>query len=283
MTVRQAAEFATHRPGYWEQVAYDCWSDFALYFAFVRGFSLHRHQWPIVERLRYSDGWELVLGPPDVAKTTVGVAYAEWTLGRQPNYRWLCASKVATGIATTIVSDIGGTIELNERFHLIFGLLKDPSGKQPWSTHSITLRPLITPRMAASAKQPVTPPPRFPWLTPRGRDIRITGRHPSAKAIGWRVGYAGARCDGILADDLVDDELSRSARMTRNVFEAVHQKLLPRLTHVPDTEQRVIFFGQQFGPRDFYSLLREHGVTVFDNNPRREGMERLDPDYREVA
>lgn len=240
---------------------------------FVRGLLPAAHHWVIIERLQHGDRLELILGPPDVAKTTLGVCYAEWKLGRNPNYRWLVASEVATGIATTIVAEIGATIELNDRFQFVFGHLKDPSGRQPWSTHSITLRALVAPAMAPVVRQPATPAPPWPWLSPRGRDQRITGKHPSARAVGWRVGYAGARADGLLADDLVADRLSRSEKLTQQVFETVHQKLLPRLTG-PD--QKAIFFGQHFGPRDFYHRLRDRGVVVYDNNPSRAGLQVLD-------
>lgn len=277
MCARQAAEFATSRPSYWAQVAYDCYSSFPTYMVFVRGLLPADHHWVIIERLLYGDRLELILGPPDVAKTTYGVGFAEWKLGRNPNYRWLVASEVATGIATTIVSEIGSTIELNERFHFVFGALKDPAGRQPWSTHSITLRSLITPALAPMVRQQPTPPPPWPWLSPRGRDLRLTGKHPSVRAVGWRVGYAGARADGLLADDIVADRLSRSEKLTTQVYETVHQKLLPRLT---GGDQKAVFFGQHFGPRDFYDRIRQRGVVVFDNNPNREGMAVLDRSSR---
>lgn len=272
----QAATFATSRPGYWQEKAARASQSFYDYIVFVRGFLPARHHHIIIDRLLYGDRWELILGWPDSAKTTYGTAFAEWRLGRNPNYRWLVASEVATGIATTIVQDIGGTIEANERYMMTFGELKDPTGKTTWTTQQIFLRPLVTPLTARTLKMPVTPRPPFPWLSPRGRDQRLTGRHPNVKAIGWRVGYAGARCEGIICDDLVSDRVSRSQNLTEQVFATLHQKLLGRITLHPDN--KVIVFGQHYGARDLYVLLRRAGVVVYDSNPDMAGLHVLDRD-----
>ena len=260
-----------------------------------RGYIVHpSHHRVIAERLVYGDRMELILGPPGSAKSTYGVMYAEWILGRNPNYRWLIASEVANGIASTIVSEIAGTIENNEQYHLTFGELKDPTNRQQWSTQAFTLRPYISPLMARRNHVPPTPPPPFPWLPPRGRDGRITGKHPSCKAIGWRVGYAGARCEGIIADDLVSDRISRSPKLTKQVFDTLHQKMLarpvspvlpwdqPEAASWPEYRQRVLIFGQRWAPRDLFGLLIEGqegaggGVIVYDNNPARAGLHVLE-------
>lgn len=270
----QAATFATHRPTYWRELAARASKSFYDYYVFVRGFLPAEHHLVIIERLLYGDRLELILGWPDAAKTTIGVAWVEWLLGRDPNLRVLVASEVATGVATTIVSDIGGTIETNERYILTFGELKDPTGRTPWSTQQIFLRPLVTAAAAKTMRMPVSPRPPFPWLPPRGRDVRRTGRHASVKAVGWRTGYAGARCEVIIADDLVSDRLSRSQKLTDQVFATVHQKLLARMT--PHPANKMVVFGQHYAPRDFYSLVRRVGVVVYDSNPDMEGLWSLE-------
>jgi hypothetical protein len=278
---RQAATFATPRPSHWQEKAARASVCFYDYHVWVRGFLPARHHYAIIERLLFGDRLELILGWPDAAKSTIGVSFAEWRLGRNPNFRWLIASEVATGIATTIVQDIAGTIESNERYLMTFGELKDPVGKTPWSTQQLFLRPLVTPMTARSLKMPVTPPPPFPWLPPRGRDQRLTGRHPNVKAVGWRTGYAGARCEGIIADDLVSDRVSRSQKLTDQVFATTHQKLMGRMTPHPDN--LMVVFGQHYGARDFYSLVRRVGVVVYDNNPDMEGLDCLERGGRTAA
>ncbi len=277
----QSAEFATRRPGYWKEKAARASLSFYDYFVFCRGFLPADHHYVIMERLLYGDRLELILGWPDCAKSTIGTAFAEWRLGRDPNYRWLIASEVATGIATTIVSDIAGTIEANERYIMTFGELKDPTGRTPWSTQQIFLRPLVTRHTTRTMRMPVTPRPPFPWLSPRGRDQRLTGRHANVKAVGWRTGYAGARCEGIIGDDLVSDKVSRSQRMTEQVYATVHQKLMARMTPHPDN--KMLVFGQHYGPRDFYAMVRRTGCVVFDSNPDMEGLHALDRAIRQEA
>lgn len=220
--------------------------------------------------------------------STYGVGFAEWTEGRCPNYRWLIASEVASGIATTIVTQIGETIAQNERYHMVFGQLRDLRGHQEWSSHSIRLRNYISPHEARKAGRPPSPPPP-PWLLlpedtpsgvvpispPRGRRPGLA--HPNVKAVGWRSGYTGVRAEGVIGDDMVSDKSSQSRVVTEAVFRTTHQKLLPRLT---GDCQRAIFFGQRWAPRDFYGMLLEHAVVVHDNNPHREGMDVLE---REAA
>lgn len=318
MTARQAASFATHRPDYWQQVAAHCAHDFLSYQVFVHGYLpapphemacptcggepapgsgrcdtcegsgvyvIPSHHEVIAERLLYGERLELILGPPDTAKSTYGVGFAEWTLGRNPNWRWLIASEVAAGIATTIVTQIGETISDNERFHLVFGELRDPRGKGEWSSHSVRLRTHISPQEAKRSGRPVTPPPP-PWLlVPEpDRPPRVTpifpqrGRrpglaHPNVKAVGWRTGYTGVRAEGLIADDLVSDKSSRSQLVTETVFRTLHQKMLARLT---GDQQRAILFGQRWAPRDLYGMLLEHATVCYDSNPHREGVWVLD-------
>jgi hypothetical protein len=256
------------------QLAWDCYDDFETFCMFVYQQLPAPHHRVIIDRLLYGQQRELILGPPGTGKSTYIIRYLAWVIGRNPNYRWLCASEVANGIATTNVATVAGTIELDERYHFVFGHLKDPTGRTPWSTQNFTVRPLVT-RAQATARNTQTPPPPWPWLSPRGRNQRITGKHPTAKAVGWRTGFAGARCDGIFADDLVSDRLSRSEKMTIQVHETLEQKLIARLDGY-SPEQRVLIAGQHYAANDLYVKLRTFGRTVFDNNPLCEGLHVLE-------
>jgi hypothetical protein len=259
--VSQAAEFATHRPGYWQETAAKASKSLPAYCAFVRGLDpTADHHWHIINRLVHGGhlaggGAELILGPPGIAKTQYGVCWVEWTLGRDPNWRQLIASETASGVASTMVTEIGETISDNERFHMTFGHLK---GSRTWSTQSLRLRTLTE----------ATPEPPFPWLSPRGRLPGMA--HPNVKAVGWRTGYTGLRADGLMCDDLVSERSSRSRLLTEAIHRTLHQKLLSRLAGAADP--RVFVFGQRWDPRDLYELLLVHGTVIFDNNPGLDGL-----------
>lgn len=278
--------FATARPTYWHEVAAGCASDFLQYLVFVVGVMPAEHHLVMIERLLYGTPFELILGPPDSGKSTILVGWATWTLGRNPNYRWLIASEGAVGIATVVTTQIAETIAANERFQLVFGHLRDPRGRGEWSSQSIRLRTYLSPHEAARLRQPPTPAPP-PWLlepeadrppmaTPihprRGRDAALS--HPNVKAVGWRSGYTGVRCEGIIADDLVSDRSSRSEAITGVIFDTLHQKLLARLT---GQSQRAILLGQRWAPRDLYGrILENSAVVVHDSNPDNSGLEVLE-------
>lgn len=280
-----APAFATPRPGYWQEVAAGCAHDFIQYLVFVMGVMPAEHHLIICERLMFGDPMELILGPPDSGKTTIMVGWASWTLGRNPNYRWLIASEGAVGIATVVTTQIAETLASNERYQMVFGQLRDPRGRGEWSSQSIRVRSYLSPREAARMHLPPTPEP-YPWLlepephkppmaTPisprRGRNAGLA--HPNVKAVGWRSGYTGVRCEGILADDLVSDRSSRSQVITETIYTTLHQKLLARLT---GDQQRVVILGQRWAPRDLYGMLLESGAVVYDNNPGNEGLHVLE-------
>jgi len=65
----------------------------------------------IIERLLWGGPLELILGPPGSGKSTIAVAYLEWVLGRDPNYRWLIVSEVEHGVAAEHLRTIGDTIQ----------------------------------------------------------------------------------------------------------------------------------------------------------------------------
>jgi hypothetical protein len=51
----------------------------------------------------------------------------------------------------------------------------------------------------------------------------------------------------------------------------------------PHPSNKMVVFGQHYGPRDLYSLLRRVAVVCFDNNPDMEGLHVLERDTFEVA
>jgi hypothetical protein len=254
---RQGAAFATHRPSHWLDIAADATKDFGVYCVFVHDHKpFEQHHEVIFERLVWGGKYELIQGPPNSAKSTYGKDYVEWILGRDPNYRWLVVSETVGGPATQWVTDIGHTLAENERYHMVFGNLKGNS--REWSTRSLRIRTLNS----------MTPRPPFPWLTARGRDPGVT--NPNVRAAGWQMKIQGVRADGVVFDDLVSERTSMSAKQTAQIYKALHDRILSRLSSHP--QERVLGFGQRFMPRDLYGLLAEHGVVVYDNNPQREGM-----------
>jgi hypothetical protein len=258
--VSQAATFATHRPSHWQELAAEASRDLYTYCVFVRGIwpndPAHR---PIMEALLGKDPWLLLLGPPGLGKSTIVIAYCEWTLGRDNDYRWLFASERQSGRAQQAVTEMKDTIADNERFHMCFGQLK---GRQNWGATSFTL----VPRRDA-------PPSPFPWLPPRGRSPRVAWA--SAAATSWRAGAAGMRADGLVLDDITSDRSANSPVVTKQIHESVHKKLIPRLNGSPK-DRRVIATGQRFMPRDVWGLFLEEGEVVYDNNPGLDGLEVME-------
>lgn len=255
----QAAEFATSRPSHWQELAAEATQDFVAYLVFVRQLYPSECHLVIAERLVYGDDWELILGPPGCGKSTIVNAYQEWTLGRDPNYRWLNASEKWTGRAKESVLEIRDTIAENERYHMCFGNLKGDR----WNAGSITLRKI--------GRGIVAPP--FPWLVPRGRHPRLVW--PSVSATSAAAGTAGLRADGLVFDDLTSDRSAMSQDRTEHIFRSLHQKMIPRLSSSPK-RRRVIGLGQRYMPRDLYGLLMENGMVVYDSNPELEGIEILE-------
>lgn len=285
--------FDTHRPGYWDAVFSAAAHDFLYYLAFVNDQPPPEHIEVMAERLYYGDHWECFLGPPDSAKSQTLQSWACWTMGRNPNFRWLIASEVASGIATTITTQIGDTIAQNERYAAVFGELFEPRSGSQRSSQTIRLRTYVNARDAQRYRMRQTPPPP-PWLAAeedcppgavpihlrRGRDASLA--HANVRAVGWRTGYTGARADGLIADDLMSDKTARSQILTEQVWSTLHQKMLPRLTGQGPAYKRALIAGQIWAPRDVYSYIRNAGVVVYDSNPEMKGLAVLD-EYEEAA
>src|SRR2546426_7830655 len=120
----EPGEFNVQRTGHWLQQAYHASRDFYAYLVFGRQLRPAEHHEVIIERLLWGGPLELILGPPGSGKSTIAVAYLEWVLGRDPNYRWLIVSEVEHGVAAEHLRTIGDTIQNNLRFRMCFGELK---------------------------------------------------------------------------------------------------------------------------------------------------------------
>jgi hypothetical protein len=231
----------------------------------------------MIERLVYGSptGLDLILGPPDTAKTQYAVGYIEWRLGLNPSLRVLVASEISSGIAKDMATEIADTIEANERYAMTFGNLKGAK----WGANGINTCVYVSPVRAKQKQLQPTPDPPFPWLGPRGRLPAIRGYN--VKPVGWRTGYQGSRCELLVGDDLVSDRSSQSQVITQAVFRTLHQKLLARSS---GKGFRAILLGQCWAPRDLFALIKEVGYTAYDNNPLREGLEVLQhPEWDEEA
>lgn len=294
----QAASFATHRPLYWDQIAAHAAHDFLAFAAFVYGYKPNEHHLVMAERFLYGGSYEIFLGYPDCAKSSWALAWAAWTLGRNPNFRWLIASESSTGVAVANVTTLGDVIATNERYQMVFGMLQDPTHHSTWSTQAIELRTYLTAEAANRLRQPSTPPPPPSLLEPephkppgaipiwpqRGRRPNL--RFPNAQAVGWRSGYTGIRIDGIIADDIVSLRTSSSEAMTQAVFDTFHNRMLSRFeSGLGDSPPwaRVFVLGQRWMPRDFYGMLEASGYSCYDNNPMNEGLEVLGEAYTKDA
>jgi hypothetical protein len=251
------------------QDAADASRDFLVYMSFVHALIPSEPQLIVAERLLKGQRQELILGPPGCGKSTVLSCWMEWTLGLDPNYRWLILSEIINRRAAEHVRIVGDTIAANERYHMAFGQLKGKglaNRKSEWSTQALRLRVLDN----------HNPPPPWPWLSARGRNPETTW--PNVAAAGWRAGIAGNRADAVLGDDYVSERTSNSKVLTesaRATFAKVVTTRLQQAAPCPWTKirGRTFVLGQRWMPRDFYGLLIESGSNVtYDNNPQREGL-----------
>jgi hypothetical protein len=266
------AELASVNVSRWSAVQRQAsWAsrDLFCYAAFVRGYEANWHHRVMAERFLHGSRFEAFLGPPNAAKTEWMVMFAEWTLGRDPNFRWLVVSEVQAGQATAITTEIRGTIETNEKYQLVFGDLRG-GAPEVWTTQRLRLRGYVSLEMARRHNLEPSPRPPFPWLSPRGRRAGLT--HDNVRACGWRSVPPGIRADGLVLDDLVSDRSAKSVRQTDAQWDALHQRILPRSA---GPHFRVFVLGQCFAPQDTYSRIVRNGVTVFDNNPDLSGMQAL--------
>lgn len=251
------------------QRAADSTRDPLFYMSWVHAMVPTEVEYVIVERWLYGGRREIILGPPGSGKSTCMSSLIEWQLGWDPNFRWLIVSEIMSGRAKEHVVQIGNTIRDNEKYRLCFGELGGRFGKDEWSSFNIRLRTL----------EPDSPPPPFPWLGPRGRRKDVAW--PNVKAEGWRSVKPGSRCDAILLDDYVSQRVSNSKVQTEQARKVLSTVITTRLSSHP--RERIFYLGQRWMPRDLPALIMEgpagsgsNAFTVYDNNPRREGMQVLD-------
>lgn len=158
--------------------------------------------------------------------TNLALARMLWRLGRQPTMRWGVCSNTR-GQAAKIVNAAARYIERSDALHAVFPTLTPSlSPSDPWADGFVTVE------RGASAI-----------------------RDPSIQAFGAHGNVLGSRLDGLLIDDLLDYENTRTPYQREELARWFKATLLGRLTR----DAEVIFNGNAFHVSDLMHQLEREG------------------------
>jgi hypothetical protein len=145
----------------------------------------------------------LVIYPPGHAKSTVtSIIFPTWYLGRHPRDS-IAGVTITSTLAKLYDSAIANVIELNEGFRTVFPTVL-PQRSRGWSSDG-----------------------RF--LHEQGVSRDPGDKDPQLVFAGAGAGIVGRRADGVLIDDVVDEEISRSDVMLEGRVRWIQSSLLTRL------------------------------------------------------
>lgn len=128
--------------------------------------------------------------------TQVAVGRLLYEIGRNPTKRYAVCG-IAAGAATKIVTTVSRYIEHSPQFRAVFPYLRPAS---PWTTSSITVR------------------------------RSVYSKDPTLQALGVRGHPIGARLDGIVLDDVLDHQTTRTAEQRKETEKWFTSELVGRLT-----------------------------------------------------
>ena len=164
------------------------------------------------------------------AKTTqLSVIRPIWLLGRNPNLRLAVLSNTS-GQAVKIVRGIARYIETSPEVAQVFpNLRKSARDGDPWTSSMLTFqRPIIS-------------------------------RDPSIQACGVHGNVLGSRLDGVILDDILDFENTRTHAQRRDLQDWIEVSIMGRLTK----GAFVLAVGTAFHPSDLLSYFARQGSGWF--------------------
>jgi phage terminase large subunit-like protein len=190
----------------------------------VLGYKVEPHHFKILQH-HYNNRHSLTLVWRGAGKTTVAtIVWCIFLLILDRDRRILIASKTGTN-AEDFLREIKGHFESNEMLREIFG---DFVGTKRWDTTAI--------EVAGRTK---------PW------------KEPSINTVGVGGAVASKHYDVIIADDLVDEDNSRTKHQRDKMVDWYYKVLLPTL-NPPDPKDRFIGCLHVIGTRYHYEDLYGH-------------------------
>lgn len=193
--------------------------------------------------------WCVVRIPVSTSKTFMMAALALWLMGNEPSERWavVSGSQAQAKKIIKMCSDYITQPELSEDLALVFPKMgKSTNPNDPWSQNQITIE----------------------------RPAGI--RDPSMVAIGIDGKIVGSRISGLLADDLLDFQNTRTKESREKVLSNFYGAIVPRLdpkgsraivTNTPWHEGDLTFrlekdYGWPTITMDIYGFIRLSNVSA---------------------
>lgn len=173
---------------------------------------------------------------------SVAVGRTLWLLGTDPSRRLALISNTATQ-AQKLLGSIKAHIETNPLVREVFpDLRQSPSDSDPWNASSITV-----------ARSTIA-------------------KDPSIQALGVTGPVVGSRLDGVILDDVLDFENTRTPEQMTRLEDWFDSTLLPRLTeegfvHFVNTPWHQDDLGHRIAKRPGWASRRYSAVVNADDPP----------------
>ncbi len=195
--------------------------------AFVQYCFLHEETNAVIVNAPHHKEWHeflnqndraILFAPVEHAKTQhVAIGRTIWILGKDPNKRLAIVSNTAEPHATKLLNAIRTHIESNPRVHKVFPELKPSKRKSdPWGQSQITVQ----------------------------RDT--IAKDPSIQSLGCYGPINGSRLDGIILDDLLNYENTRTPEQINKLLGWLDSEVFTRVTH----QGFVHWIGTPWNPLD---------------------------------
>lgn len=179
--------------------------------AFVQYAFRHEETNEPIENAKHHQEWHqffdenpraILFAPVEHAKTQhIAVGRALWILGKDPNKRLAIISNTFDPHATKILRSIRTHIETNDRVHKVFPNLRpSPVAGDPWGQAALTV------------------------------ERTTIAKDPSVQALGAFGPVNGSRLDGIILDDILNFENTRTPEQIKKVIDWLDAEVLTRVT-----------------------------------------------------